>query len=514
MWLALIGVLALAPLLVWESRRSRPAQASSNVTLFEPASGHYDFPILLSLSSSGGQPFFTLDGSDPTVDGTAYDGPIALGQDGVVVVRAASLSAENGWSDQTAATYIIGLETSLPVLSIIANPDDIWSNETGIFANSGGRGPEWEREAYLMFFEGERSATPKQLAFVSPAGVRIHGSASRAYPKPSLRFYFRSEYGNARLNYPLYEGQSKVELTNFDRLLLHGGSQDYAAPDPIISNWTLLRTALFYELAAEVEAYTTQSRPMLLFVNGRSYGIFQLRMLVDETFLLDRYGIDAEILSISGDLGSDNALFVPNANLDSPLKQAWLGVLNFVETNDLNDPAVYAQLEQQVDLDNFIDYVILQMYAGNTDWLRNNVKQFRDKSSGQWSWVLWDLDYAFGLAPWSNVETDMLDWLYTTERPGFEQGSLLLRRLLETERFQQRYLVRLDELLDGVLSAETVLPQLDQMADELRPDITYETDVWTSSGDWEASVEEMRDFVVRRPAILRQHHEQMFGPLR
>ena len=539
-WVGVVATILLLPLLAWEYSVGASLETVGSAPIFSPESGHYDFPILVVLRAAPADStfYFTLDGSDPTENGIVYDAPIALREDGVYVLRAVWLSAENEWSQQSVATYIVGLQTSLPILSIIAEPDGLWSPESGIFANTNERGLEWERAAQLMFFEGDRSNAPQQPAFVSPAGIRIHGSASRGYPKNSLRIYFRTDYGNPRLNYPLYKGQVGGELETFDRLVLHGGGQDYAAPFPIISNWTLIRGTLAYELAGQLGVYTSQSRPALLFINGVSYGIYQIRTFSDEAYLLDRYHYEAQIFSISGDFGSSNAIFIDSndggtipSNVvfeerpdnDPAARRDWLALIDFVEQNDLSNPAIYQQLEQQIDLDNFVDYAILQMYIGNTDWLRNNVKQFRPLrqaqeepqdepiSSNQWKWILWDVDFGFGLAPWSNVEFNMLDWLYTTERPGFEEGSLLLRKLLETEQFRQRYLARMEELLEGALSAENVTQHFDQMAAEIRPDIHYETDLWTSSGSWEANVEQMRDFIQRRPQILRQHHEEWFG---
>jgi hypothetical protein len=359
-----------------------------------------------------------------------------------------------------------------------------------------------------MFFEGDRSDTPQKLAFTSPAGLRTHGSASRGYPKLSFRLYFRGDYGNPRLNYPLFAGQQNMSLDNFDRLILHSGAQDYATPLPDLrSNWTLLRAALFYELAAELGVYTAQSRPALLFLNGQAQGIYQIRTFPDETYLQDRYGVVAEdFFTISGDPGSPGALFEPVVNAAFG-KGAWIELLVFLEANDVREEAVYRELAGMVDVDNLIDYVILQFYAGNTDWLNNNVKLFRPASTQKWSWLVWDVDYSFGLAPWSDVDINMLEWLYTTDRPGFEQGSLLLRKLLENETFRARYLARLNLLLATTLAPDKVAGQVADMAAEMRADIGFETNLWTSSGDWEGSVAELQDFVMRRPDILRGHHE-------
>lgn len=140
----------------------------------------------------------------------------------------------------------------------------------------------------------------------------------------------------------LYAGQQDITLESFDRLVAHSGSQDYATPMPDPrSNWTSLRAPLFYELAAEVGVYTTQSRPTLLFVNGVSYGIYQLRTMPDETFLLDRYGLVArDMFVIDGLSNSAEAwLVVPSA-------QRLEALLAWVETQDVRDPAFNDSLDK------------------------------------------------------------------------------------------------------------------------------------------------------------------------
>ena len=508
LWLGAIACLLALPLLLGEHPGLGQQAIPAAAPVLAPPSGHYAHPIMVSASAApeGSQLYYTLDGSDPQRAGRVYATPIGLTGPGVTVIRASYHHADGAWSDQATATYIVGLETHLPLLSLIADPADLADPERGLFTHPAGRGFAWERAVELMFFEGSRSDAPHELAFISPAGLRIHGSASRGYPKLSLRLNFRSAYGNPRLNYPLYAGQQDIMLESFDRLVVHSGSQDYATPMPDPrSNWTLLRAPLFYELAAEVGVYTTQSRPTLLFVNGRSYGIYQLRTMPDETFLLDRYGVAARDIFVIDGLSNS-----AEAWLTAPSARAFEALLVWAETQDVRDPAFYDQVSEKIDMEMFVDYVVLQMYAANTDWLRNNVRMFIHDE--KLSWMIWDVDQAFGLAPWGNVETDMLLWLQTTDAPGFERGSLLLRMLLENERFQQHYLRRLDELLDTTLAGPKVARLLAELAAEMRPDIHYETDLWTSPGDWEASVAEMRDFVLRRPDIMREHHAAVFGP--
>ena len=100
------------------------------------------------------------------------------------------------------ASYVVGVENSLPTLSIIADPRDLWDVERGILVNTWQRGWEWERPVHVTYVEGTRPGLGRvqgDRGFEITAGLRIHGSERFDAPKQSFRLYFRNEYGAARL---------------------------------------------------------------------------------------------------------------------------------------------------------------------------------------------------------------------------------------------------------------------------------------------------------------------------
>lgn len=528
--------IAVLPFLVIEhtagSEQANPVEPS-----FMPPEGYYDHDVLLRIEAFGYQALYTTDGSIPTFkNGTLYARPILLDASSakLVVVRArlVLLDGRCGLGDDcqiegvmgpvVSGSFWLGAEPPLPVLSLVVDPDDLYDPETGLLTFPLEKGREWERSVEITFFDHG------QAAFHIPAGIRVHGHGSRVYEKLSYRLYFRREYGANRLEYPIFDREisslqnqaSGAGDISFKRLVLHAGGQDFPTPERG-HNWTLLRNQLVPALAEQTNNYTIQTRPALVFMNGEPGGVYQIRNFVDEWFFADNYNIESidiiDTHDLDAELGLDPDTLESKivAGWDSEKIKAWFDwewLLNFVNTHDLNDAANYAYLETQVDMPNLIDYLFLELYVANKDWPQNNQRQFRSKTQGgKWRWFIWDVDFSFGLSPWGDYDTDMIDWLYSTDEWNLDQASLLFRKLLETERFRSLFLARSADLLNTVLAPDKVVKQIDELAAEIRPAIRYEEALWSSSGDWETSVGYLKEFARRRPDILRSQFLSHFG---
>jgi hypothetical protein len=467
--------------------------------------GYYDRDIRLEIAAPDlgagkrSDVIFTVDGSVPTYTvGTVYTQPIHLrsAASAVTVVRARVVMPDGTLGPVVSASYFIGVRATLPMLSLIMDPDDIWGTERGIYARPVKRGNSWERPVHITYVDKDRRS-----GFQIPAGIRIHGGYSRYFGKKSLRLYFRQEYGASRLEYPLFAGS---EVRTFKRLILHAGGQDWSMPD--VWNWTLMRNQLVDELALELDGYAGHDQPTLLFINGRPWGIYHIRERIDGHFLADHYGIE------SADL-LDSPENVIQSNVSIGDREHWDHLMQFLETHDLADPANYAYVESQVAIAHFIDYNMLKIYGANEDWPNHNVQQFRPHvQGGRWQWMFWDSDHGFGALPIGHVGTNTIGRLLEEDHPDTGgRDVLLFRKLLGNPVFLNRFLSRTADLLNTVLVPQSVLDRIDALAAELAPDIEYETVRWAGSTNWGASVEEVRDFARYRPDFVRQHVVESFG---
>ena len=520
LWLGVISVVILAGWLGVEAETTAVADATSDpphaLPTFSHSAGYYEQDINLSIraTDSDATIWYTLDGRVPSEEtGVVYKRPLHFNanQPQIITLRARAIRPDGTSSPIVSASYVLNIPASLPILSFIITPDDIWSAERGIYANPGQHGHEWERPVDVTYIDKDRAH-----GFHTQAGIRIHGRGSRLIDKKSYRLYFRSEYGAARLDYPVFGNQLSItqslnpqppipNLQSFDRLVIHNSGQDSMLPG---TNWTLIRNQLVAALAFDLNHNATLSQPALLFINGEAWGIFQIRERIDDTFLADHYDIqEADMLDTPAEAIRDDWVVLGD-------RQYWDHLMDFVEENSLADPANYAYVQTQVDLANFIDYQLLQIYAANDDWPVHNVRQFRPRTQGgRWQWLFWDTDRSFAYRIASPVEKDMIAHAQTLTHPDSNgRHSLLLRRLLENPDFRNHFLTRLEFLLNTTFAPEAVIAHIDRLAGEIEPDIDYERGRWVSDwSPWEANIEEMRDFARRRPDFVRQHVFDWFG---
>jgi len=502
-WSILSASVALAILFL--VRVTLASQATEDTTVnpvpaFSHPGGGYQRDVLLEIVPPwpSADIRFTTDGRLPTkADGTLYAHPIPLRADipGVTVLRARIVLPDGDLGPVVSESYVMGLDATLPVVSLIMDPTDLWDAESGIYENPLPRGEVWERPVHVTYF-----ASDPTLGFSIGAGIRVHGRQSRAQAKKSLRLYFRTKYGPARLEYPLFTGST---VTSFNRLVLHNGGQDFAYPP--LANWTLMRSQLASELAFDLGIAATESQPALLFINGEPWGIYQIRERLDEGFLQDHYG-----------LASADFLESPESTIRDVLagdRKHWDSLMTYLGNHDLADPASYAYVQSQMDIDDFINYYILQIYSANTDWPAHNVHLFRPRvAGGRWRWMVWDSDNGFGADTYSQVHSDMISHLLDYTHPETEgRDTLLFRKLLANAEFRARFLSRAADLLNTVLTPQAVIAHIDELAAELAPDLAYETHRWPSQSIWADHIQQLRDFANNRPDYVRRHLVERLG---
>ncbi|MBN1811048.1 MAG: CotH kinase family protein [Anaerolineae bacterium] len=495
----LLAMLALAAIYAAEMVCQTCAQAASmTVPVFSVLGGYYDQDILVEIDGppSSSHVIFTVDGSVPTqANGSVYVRPIRLGALAVTVVRARAVFPDGRLGPVVSASYFVGVQATLPLVSLIVDPADLWDAESGIYANPHERGETWERPVDVTYVDQDHT-----LGFQIPAGVRIHGHGTRGFAKMSFRLYFRQEYGINRLTYPLFPGS---EVTTFKRLVLHNSGQDR----PVFphTNWTDLRNQLATGLAFQVDGLAPHSRPVLLFINGELWGIYQLRERLDRFFLADHYGVEEADFLEAPDVRGQSDVVMGD-------REDWDRLQQFLETHDLADPASYAYVESQVDIANFIDYNILQIYASNDDWPHQNVHQFRPSvPGGRWHWMFWDSDRGFAVEPVGRVDANIMAHLLEhNDRYTGGRDMLLLRKLLGNPEFREWFLSRTADLLNTTLAPPSVIGQIDTLAAGLEPDVVYEASRWSISSNWAANVEGLRAFARRRPDFVRQHMVEGF----
>src|SRR5262249_36021243 len=166
--------------------------------------------------------------------------------------------------------------------------------------------------------------------------------------------------------------------------------------------------------------------------------------------------------------------------------------MSFIADRDLREDGNFARAQSIIDLDNFTDYWIFQIYSGNIDLEEANLIRFRPRTrEGKWRWIMWDMDVSLGLVPESPVTHNTLAW-YTRDRPmpgmGFQDddgGSTLwatlpLRKFLQVPEYRDRFINRFADLLNTTLSADHVVAEIDAQARAIERDMPRDPALWSA----------------------------------
>lgn len=472
------------------------------------AGGFFSSPATVTLShpQQGAKIYYTLDGRTPTPKDSLYKSPIRI--DSTTVMRFKAFAEGLLPSETISQTYFINENNSLPVFSLITDPANFFSDTTGIYV-AGTNGivghcsdtpknwnQEWERPVDLQLFEIDRNK-----GFKVSTGVQIFGGCSRIYDMKSLAFYFRGIYGNEKLNYKLFYDVPLAEYNNF---ILRSGSQDW---------WrTLFRDEMVHTLLRKGTSMDCQAyRPSILFINGKYWGIHNIREKINEHYLYYHFGVDEnniDLIEIS-----------PTGIAHNGDNKAYTAMINYLQNNNIANPANYEYMKSIVDIDNYIDYQLAQIYGANADWPGSNMKLWRERSAnGRWRWLIFDVDFTFGGNANGMADKNTLALATATggtSWPNPDWSTLMLRKMLENTTFRNEFVQRMAVHMATTFEPVHVVHVIDSIKALIASEIPRHKTRWVKSitmgKDWDVNVEVMRNFAKIRQPYVRSHFTSKFG---
>jgi len=474
-------------------------------------SGFYPGQISISLSHTVAEAFlrYTTDGHTPTPASPRYTSPITI--DSTMVLRVGAFKEGSIPSNVLTSTYFINEPTVLPVFSLVTDPENFFSDTGGIYV-AGTNGiiancstaprnwnQDWERPVNIEFFEKNRTS-----AFSVSAGVQIYGGCARLYPQKSLALYFRGTYGSEKLKYRLFPDQLITEYNNF---ILRSSGQDWWRT---MFRDGMVQTLIKHSMNIDYQDY----RPSIAFINGQYYGIHNIREKLNEHYVESHYGINGDnidLIEISKSVSATNGDTL-----------AYKEMINFLSANNLAVTAHYDHIRSIIDIDNYIDYIIAEVYSANGDWPGSNMKLWRDRSAqARWRWMIYDLDFTFGGNSQGLYTTNTLAQATATNGPSWPNppwSTLMLRKMLENTEFKNELIQRFAVHMNTTFDKERVLFVIDSLAQGIAAEIPRHKTRWPQSlsiGNtpvtWAGNIQIMKDFAINRPQAMRGFLQTKFG---
>ena len=215
----------------------------------------------------------------------------------------------------------------------------------------------------------------------------------------------------------------------------------------------------------------------VLYMNGRYMGIYSLKENMNDHFLADWYGVDADSVTTL------------RLRRDVDTFEELQDVIHFCTRNDMSDDTLYGQFCEMFDIDNFIDFILLEGFSGNVDLLEN-VRYFRSPEiDGRWRFTFFDLDCSF-----FNYYCGMRVVFEGYSKQNYDVTNMT-RSLIKNAGFRDKLLLRYAEMLRGPLSPENMLREIDLLCAEILPEVDRDRRHCGIDRDyWDYMVEKLRTF--------------------
>jgi hypothetical protein len=465
-------------------------------------SGGY-FPGGLEIQLSASDPldsiFYTRDGSEPGMSSTPYTNPILISAN--TVVRARAMNSQKLPGIISTNTYFT-IKHTIPVVCLSTNPENLWDYNTGIYVlgpNAETENPhfganywqDWERKAHFELYDTDGNKQVDQ-----DAGIKIFGAWSRANDQKSMALFARKEYGKGSFDYKFFKDKP---ITKFEALVIRNGGNDWPQ--------AILRDGLTSSLIRDMDMDRMAFQPSIVYLNGEYWGILNIRENVNTNFLAENHFVNPDSIN----------LLEMNGDIINGTNAGYLELLDFLNAhNTLVSEADYQQVSSQIDINNYIQYQLTEIYINNKDWPGNNIKYWNTNDPGSvWRWIIFDTDFGYSLYDNPAYSINTLDYALDPNGPSWPNppwSTLLFRRMISNPGFRNEFATQYADRINTNFSSDKVNFALDSLKQIFLPEINDHLLRWGMDyNNWLYNIGTIEDYATNRPAYARNHIQDQFS---
>ena len=346
-------------------------------------------------------------------------------------------------------------EYTIPIVSIVGNESYFSDPKIGIDCDGDGtngktgNGQDQKRN-YNMDWD-----RPVNFSYISPTegmlfnqdvNVSISGGWTRSASPRSMKLKSNKVFdGLNHLDYPFFP--QKPYIRNKVLLVRNGGNDawNYHArfTDPALTT-IIQRSGIDLDVQSTVQVAE--------FINGKFRGVLNLREPNNDKFAYANWGYDDEELD-----AFENKTFKNGDN------EAYRHLCDI--SKDINRAGVYDEVKTLLDIDEFINYMAVELYLGNDDWPENNAKGYRSRNDGRFRFVCFDLDYTFH--PWNRTISSLNT--YAQENNDKVDMVVLFLNLLKHDEFRKQFIDTFCIVAGSVFERERAIAIVNELVDTMGP---------------------------------------------
>lgn len=490
---------------------------------FSVTPGIYDNAVTVAITAGEGETIrYTTDCTTPNASSEVYSGELSISKNSVI--RAAAFRDGYLSGDVATATYLFrsdGVNHALPVVTLVTDPDNLWNSKTGIYATGDQFDPDaasyadtlqsatyyqakfateeqvdtiWEKPAAFSLFDDNG----KQV-FTQNVGIRIAGSFGRGRAQKGFNVIARKEYGKGSMEYPFFENRPYKE---YKAVVLRAGAQD--------QNRSKIRDELASGLleGTDINILYQAYRPTVLYLNGEYWGVYFMKEKRNRFFVAQHENTENNVDLAIGK-GFKQRSYGDNSD--------WVSLYEYATSHDLSSAEAYAYVSERMDVDSFRDYMIAEIYNGNTDTY--NFQYYRLKG-GKWKFIFYDFCWGFQSPGHETLAFRM------GKTPSDVCSAKLFAAMLQNKGWRDRFCRRFGELLNTAFAPERVSALIDELYGYVEPEIKREREKFnkdtfmgvkqpnTNLGTYEgfqSEISKLKDFAQKRPEEIKRQLQSNLG---
>ena len=467
--------------------------------------GFYPGPVTVTAQSPQGLTLrYTLDGSTPTESAKALpETGVSLKSTGVIRVRAFGVGLVP--SETVSASYFIGEERPVPVVSLITDDKYLFDKKTGLLTKGTSDSypnyeRDWEYPINIEYFNIDGETEINQVGTFTTAG-----HSARQNGQKSIAVFARKAYGPDRFYFNPFPHR---DYDSYKSLLLRGANSDAFS--------TRLRDVVISSLAEPLDILYQDALAIEVYINGRYWGHYNLREKINKHFVAQWEGVtneeDIDNISLLARTGRDE--FVNNGdNTD------WLALCDFCKTKDLNVAENLQYVLDRLDVNSLFTHAAFEIIIGNNDF--TNVRVYR-VPGGKWKYLLFDVEAGF-----MNLDSGPMNYYIkkvTDKINGFRHEPMAA--LLNVPEMKAQFLTRFAQILETSFQWPYVESHFLPWEETLEVLLPRHLERWSSNAlkSWRVNVNAVKYYARVRPTVivgLLQKHmkltnaevEQYFGPV-
>lgn len=424
---------------------------------------------------------YTTDGTTPTEDNGEVSSTGLFNVNATTIYRFRLFQEGYLPSRVVTRSYIYqDREYELPVVSVVTDPVNLYDDSLGIYikgvngrTGNGQNTPcnwnmEWDRPVNF-----ELITTEGKMVINQEANMEMCGGWSRAWTPHSFKIKANKIYeGENYLPYQIFPEKSYLKHKTFQ--IRNGGNDTRSR----IKDAAL--QAIVHTSGLDVEGQACQ--PVVHFINGEYKGMLNIREPNNKHYAEANYGLDDDEID-QFEINPDSGYTQKCGTEESFLH--WYGLSENAESSD-----VYEEICSMVDINEYINYMAVEMYLGGSDWPQNNVKGFKPiYEGGKFRFVLFDLDGALSTTdPFNLFESKQIytfDLVYETNSRLTEEIKwvTIFLNMLENEAFRKQFIDTYCLVAGSVFTPERSAAIIDSMATRTETTLQYEgySPWWTAN---------------------------------